>query len=463
MKRHTGHLFKRGKAFYCSWRVNRQVFSKVLRDEHGNPIVTKRDAEVARTKLMASFASGDETSALESISAKLEGRKGELARIEDQLNPPLSITRTWDAFLEMHNRPDSGDSTLHQYQIQFDQFEAWMKEHHSDKPALRDVTKEIAAEYATHLFKRGVSPNTFNKHLNLLTLVFRVLADKAKLTTNPWQNIQRKHMIPQSRRELTIDELKQVCESASGEMRLLLAFGIFGGLRLGDCATMRWAEVDLQRLLIRRIPMKMARRNQKPVLIPIHQTLRMLLEEVPPDKRSEYVLPQTAERYQRNASAVTYRIKTHFESCGMSVHKPGTGQGSDKRAVVEVGHHSLRHTFVSLCRGANVPLSVVEAIVGHSNPAMTQHYTHTGEAAAIAAVNTLPNILDRIGTQPKLALPSANLTATVGHSETTIDGLAQFEAVFRTGLETMTPENWNIKRNELLGLLPSSKASAKAS
>ena len=42
------------------------------------------------------------------------------------------------------------------------------------------------------------------------------------------------------------------------------------------------------------------------------------------------------------------------------------------RAVVEVGFHSLRHTFVSLCRAAGAPLSVVEAIVGHASPAMTR-------------------------------------------------------------------------------------------
>lgn len=38
-------------------------------------------------------------------------------------------------------------------------------------------------------------------------------------------------------------------------------------------------------------------------------------------------------------------------------------------------------------------ISVVESIVGHSSPAMTRHYTHTGEAAAIAAVTALPSLI----------------------------------------------------------------------
>jgi Phage integrase family len=61
--------------------------------------------------------------------------------------------------------------------------------------------------------------------------------------------------------------------------------------------------------------------------------------------------------------------------------------------VVEVGFHSLSHTFVSLCRESNAPLAVVESIVGHSNPAMTRHYTHVGELAAGQAVAALPWVM----------------------------------------------------------------------
>ncbi len=77
--------------------------------------------------------------------------------------------------------------------------------------------------------------------------------------------------------------------------------------------------------------------------------------------------------------------------------------------MVEVGFHSLRHTFVSLCRESNAPLSVVESIVGHSNPAMTRHYTHTSEAAALSAVNGLPSVM---GDEPK-ALPAADPMAAM--------------------------------------------------
>src|SRR5208282_2951826 len=169
--------------------------------------------------------------------------------------------------------------------------------------------------------------------------------------------------------------------------RTLLALGIYSGLRLGDCATLRWGEVDLPRAMIRRIPNKTARRNPKPVIVPIHPILRDMLAVTPLDQRREYVLPEMAALYIHRTDMVTDMVQRHFKACGITLHKPGTGT-DDKRAVIEVGFHSLRHTFVSLCRESNAPLSVVESIVGHSSPAMTRHYTHVGELArGRAAVN----------------------------------------------------------------------------
>jgi len=243
----------------------------------------------------------------------LQGRKTELAKWEDEKNPPLSIGLAWSEFLASPNRPDSGDSTLRQYEFQWSAFEDWMKEKHADATLLRGVTREIAEEYASSLNHGKFSPSTFNKHLNLLTLVFRVVKNKAKLAGNSWEDIQRKRIVTNSRRELTIDELRNVCQAATGELRVLLALGIYSGLRLGDCATLRWGETDLRRGVIRRVPNKTARRNPKPVIIPIHPILCKMLSETPVNQRGEYVLPETAALYAGSVCAVTDRGATPLQ------------------------------------------------------------------------------------------------------------------------------------------------------
>lgn len=440
MKHRTGYLFKRGSNFYVSWKVEGKVFTKALRDEGGNAITSKREAEEARERLMAPFAVADEATALESIAAKLEGRKAELAAFENEKNPPLPIAKAWPTFLASPNRPDSGPETLYQYECQWQAFADWMAEKHADKPTLRDVSKSIAEEYAGTLNHGRFSANTYNKHLNLLTLVFRVVKDKAKLSVNPWESpkrggfIQRKRIVTQSRRELTIDELRKVCGTAEGDLRILLALGAYTGMRLGDCSTLRWAEVDLPRNIIRRIPNKTARRNPKPVLVPVHPVLRDMLNVIPTKNRGEYVLPKTAEVYLRRSDMVTDMVRQHFEACGIKPHKTGTGGANEKRAVVEAGFHSLRHTFVSICRSADVPLSVVESIVGHSSPAMTQHYTHTGELAAGRAVAMLPAIVGEAAPEP--------IKRDEGVTLREIKAIA----------DSMTAKNWKAMRTQLLQL-----------
>jgi integrase len=440
MKHRTGHLFKRGNTFYLSWKVNGKNFSKALRDGKGKPITTKREAEDARTKLMAPFTVGDEAAALESIAGKLEGRKTMLAKWEDEKNPPLSIGKAWSEFLASPNRPDSGGSTLRQYEFQWQAFADWMQEKHANFLTLRDVTKEIAEEYASSMNHGKFSPSTYNKHLNLLTLVFRVLKHKAKLTNNPWESpkrggyLQRRRLITNSRRELTIDELRKICQAAKGELQALLALGIYSGLRLGDCATLRWGEVDLPRGMIRRVPNKTARRNPKPVIVPIHPILLDMFSVTPLDKRREYVLPEMAALYASSVCAVTDRVQHHLKKCGITLHKPGTGKDG-KRAVIEVGFHSLRHTFVSLCRESNAPLSVVESIVGHSNPSMTRHYTHVGELAAGRAIAALPSVIgDTTLEQPKPQEPEI---------------LREIKTVVRT----LSNKNWREKKAVLLKTL----------
>ncbi len=416
MKRRTGYVYRHGAGYVCRWVVNGKRFVQTLRypegdpeGRDGQPVGDRRDAIRIQASLMEGYRVGDEVAVLESVRAKLENRKDELVKVAEDKADELTVAGAWDRYLTSSNRPDSGESTLGHYAGEWRRFADWMTKHHPASPALRSVTPEMADAYAANL--AGVcSASTFNRHVALLTLVCRVLAKPAMMTANPFAEVRRKRAVQRGRRELTVTELRRVCTDATGELRTLLAIGTYTGLRLGDCATLNWSECDLVRGLIRRIPNKTARRTPKPVMVPIHGVLAGVLAETPENARRGYVLPEFAAMYQRDAALVTNRIQKHLISCGVRTQAEGTGfvmvkdengkeksEHSGKRAVVEVGFHSLRHTFVSLCREAGAPLSVVESIVGHSSPAMTRHYTHTGEAAARSAIAMLPRLSGAAG------------------------------------------------------------------
>lgn len=432
MRNRTGCLVKRGGTYYVQWVVEGRMYRKTTGTGD------RRKAEEARASIMAPFALAGEIEALEAVKGRLEGRKAELAQLEDERNPPTPVAKAWMTFMDDPTRPDSGTRTLNDYAVVWDRFKTWMEARRKGA-ALRDVTEADAAAYAANL-QAAVGASTFNKHLATLRLVFRTLRKTAKLTGDPFEGIRRKRFAVESRRELTVDELRTVCQSATGELRTLLAIGLYCGLRLGDAVTLQWGEVDLVRGRIVRIPHKTARRKPVPVKVPIHPALAEMLTETPKASRRGPVLPGLAERHERDPSAVSKAVTAHFKACGIETGRKVAGR---KKMAVAVGFHSLRHSFVSLCREAGAPLSVVEKLVGHSSPAMTLHYSHASEEATRDAVLLLPSVTAK-------ALPAPE--PKDGQEATTADELREALAKVRAIAARITADTWAECRRELEAL-----------
>ncbi len=434
-KNRTGFVFKRGGRYYIQWRVSGKLYSKALTGPDGKPVSNAKQAEAARLQHMAAFLAGDEVGVLKAISERIAGREAELVRLQDEQAPALELSKVWTAYASSTSRPDTGPSTMEQYGQQWHRFLRWTQEKHPGLGKLRDVTKEIAGQYATHLMGEGISSNTYNKHIGLLNLVWRSLQESANLPANPWASIKRRVISHQGRRAFSESELRLVITTATGELKILLSIGLFTGLRLKDACLLSWGDVDMARRIITIVPAKVARRKPAPVIIPLHPVLNELLGDLP--KGGKYVLPAVAQRYLQGPYLVTDAVQNHFQKCGIKTQREGTGEGSGKRASVECGFHSLRHSFVSICRAANVPLSVVESIVGHSNPGMTRVYTHTSEESATAAIGLLPDVVN--GTK---ALPAPPPPAEA-------DPMPGIVAT----LESMTTDNWQARRDDLLARL----------
>lgn len=414
MKTRRGAIVRRGRNWYVRWKVDGRAYQKALRDAEGIPITTKRDAESARDEFMARFRFEDERNVLEAIAGRVGGLNQEIARIEEAEAETIAIPDVWSAFSRSHTRGDAGDETMHQYQVQVKRWAKWMETTHPHVKGLRDVTKDHAERFIDHLAESKRTSGTINKYLNLLTLVFRVLSEKGRITSNPWEGIARKKLKTVSRRELTVEELRGVCEKAEGELKTLLALGLYSGLRLGDCCQLKWSDVDLVRQSLR----VRSSKKGKQVWLGIFPCLLPLLQEAKTGNTSPFVMPGMAADYDRHASYVTARIQSHFIKCGIDT--AGTKAGRS-RAAVDVGFHSLRHSFVSLLASAGAPLGVVQAMVGHGNPAMTRHYTHIGEQSIRDAIALLPSILGNASQPPENERDAAIIAHLESMTNATLD------------------------------------------
>ena len=414
-----GGLFKRGgDTWWARWYAG----GKCYRVSTGT--TSRREAEAKLRELTAPFNLADQADTLRAIAAKAGDLKAESVALTKSAAP---LAHVWQWYTGTTSRELPRASTLRQYEVQWFRFADWIKKNEPDTKTVEGVTVDIARRFVLSL-RQTRTVNTANKYLRFLSLVWEVLREDDRTDAeNPWAKIAAVKEVQESRRELTIEDRRRVCQAAQDDLRPLLAIGIYTGLRLGDAATLKWSEVDAVRGIIRRIPSKSQKR--KPVEIAIHPVLAGMLLEV--ERSGEYVLPRIAADYVRHTSYVTDRLQALFNSCGIT-----TTRKRDKgRAVVEVGFHSLRHSFVSLSRAAGAPSAVVEAIVGHSNPAMTRHYSHIGEAAIKQAVGLLPSIIAGDDAERAPVAAGADM------------------ARIRAMVEGMTAKNWKTTKAELLEVL----------
>jgi integrase len=439
--RSPGSLLVRGENYYAFWRVKgtdgkTKAICRALRDENGAAITTKPEAEKAKARLMEIVSKQNEVASLRSIQHAIDDKQAEIDRLKDEQNPPLALAQAWPAFLRSTERHDCGKSTLVMYESCWSRFEAWAQREYPEAALLRDISPDIAKAYLESMNHGKIAPRTFNAHLHFLRYFFRVLTTEARLTENVWKKAKSKADIILSRRDLTVDELKKVCDTAQGEMKLLFAIGLYTGLRLGDVATLKWGEVDLKRHQIRRVPNKTARRMPQAITIPIHAAIAAMLADIPANERDAvYVLPQSANTYlKRGRSKLTRQIQKHFEACGI---KTTEEREVGSRARVVVGFHSLRHTFVSMAREAGAPLAVIEGLVGHHSVSLTRHYTHVSEAASQNAIGLLPSLN---GEAAALATIPAR------------------DKILRELIESMSAKNWREKKSAALAMLADATA-----
>ena len=360
-----GTLYKRGRIYWCKFTHQNRLCRFSLKTTKESHACHERDRLMAMR--LGAMAEGT-----------FQSRFGDNDVPLPKDNGKMLIKDAWARYVASVNRPDSGQSTLRQYTLQFNCFVEWLKKHHPDLQNLIEVNCDVANEFAAHL-RDGVCGGTFNKYIRLLRMVFRVLSKDAGMKDNPWCYITRRRHNPISKRDFTDAELKAIFGAATGEMLTICLLAYHTAFRLGDACLLEWSEVNFATGRITRTPLKTKRRNPKPVIIPMHEELLSHLKSIAGKRKDKYVCPETARTYKTDPATVTDRFQRLLKACGIQTHREGTGKGTGKRAVVEVGFHSFRHTWVSKA-GANPKMdsASIRAVVGWGSPAMEKIYTHVG-------------------------------------------------------------------------------------
>ena len=401
-----GHLEKRRGVWLAMWMVNGKRFTR------STGTGDRKEAEKKLAEFVAPTQAQTEKERLENMAARIAGREAEIKAYRDK-EPALALADAFTAYGRYLDAPDNPKRkartvTLDRYEAQYGRLVDWLAAHYPEVTEFRHVSKTVARAFLAD-FQPKVSANTYNKHLTLYKRMWRVLAETARVDgPNPWESFQNREEDKSARRELTAEELLSVGRHVDGEMALLFAVGIYTGLRLWDAITLDWDAVDFARNHVTVYPNKTTKRDENgqpltdPVVIPLVRPFRALLLAVPKAKRTGPLCPNLSEGYRSDAANTSKKIQRVFAECGIETH---AGKGKAGRERVAVGFHSLRHTFVTVAAESGVPLATVQAVVGHTSPAMTKHYTHVREKAAQTHLQAFPDVFADGGAVAELPAP----------------------------------------------------------
>ena len=417
----AGTVYRDGKRWYLKIRVNGRAKTKMLRDDYGNPVTTERAAKAAADgyrKIL--FAESREEIALQIAEARKLKRQSGLLLID-----------AWQEYLKQPNRPDSAPATLASYESHFRAFVEWVNKNRPEIRRVAEIDRATAEDYLSDLWATGISARTYNAYVQALRLVFKHLIAPAAMDDNPFDGVAKKTVETVSRREFTPEQVKAIFDGFDNgffyeteterlttgrsrarvksrlefkplhaeEMRVLLNLCCWTGCRGQDGCLMSWDNVNMAARQISYIPLKTARKtNHRVVTLPMHPQLVEALTCAESWRNSNnpgenFILPAVADRYRRNPSGVQGDVmKIIHCATGLKTTAAASATfGRRKMAANAYSLHSFRHTFVSFCANAGVPLAVVAEIVGHGNPAMTRHYSHITTEAKRGAIDALPS------------------------------------------------------------------------
>lgn len=295
-----------------------------------------------------------------------------------------------DAVAEWLKRKEAvtRESTLAAYRNATSQFLNWLGSRQAQD--IGTICRQDIFDYRAHR-AAGAHANTANNGIKILRMLFREAKSEGWIQSNPADGVDAVK-VPRgeetARRPFTLDEIQAMLAQANDEWKCLITCGLYTGQRLGDLVWLKWSSVDLPGGMIRLVTGKTGNH----MTIPIAGPLRASLEaQRLVSGTGDYVHPKSARRATTGMGGVSNLFARILEKAGIREvdQEPKVREGS-RRMSRGPSFHCLRHTTVSLLKEAGIPQSVVMELIGHESKQMSQHYTHTGEAALLAAVNSLP-------------------------------------------------------------------------
>jgi integrase len=263
------------------------------------------------------------------------------------------------------------------------------------------LTSKDIADFRDHRESLGLSPNTLNGDVTILSAAFNAALKQGHISVNPCAAIEPVRDKVTARKDtFTPEQVSALIKVADGDWPGLIRVAFYCGQRLGDCASLQWKQINLTGE-IKTIRFQQGKTGREIVTV-IHPELEKFLrvlhkqrKVVPLTSQSDeaYVFPALAQQAERHISPLSKAFRKLIARAGIKqrVIRECDESGSGRR-VLALTFHSLRHGFVSCLANNGIPEEIRMALAGHTSREMGQRYTHRELQIYKDAVAVLPRI-----------------------------------------------------------------------
>jgi integrase len=360
-------------------RTQRSTGIKDVGEPKDRALAKKKALLIAQEMEEAARGNKTETQIRKSITdlySKVNGKRVEFSKTDAFLN-------NWLARVKLHKAKSSYD----RYEGVVREFLASLGQRVS--VPISEITPNDIQSFVDASQRDGEKGKTLSNELKILSGAFTLALKQSLIITNPIVTAEVPKEAGESKAPFTVKQVATILNAATGDWKTACMFGAYTGGRLSDCANFTWANVDLDKKLLRYRPGKTSR-HKKDVVCPLHPALEQHLMSLPSsDKSNAPIMPKLAGRYTGGRAGLSNEFDELLNDAG--IKNPFTVQGTGKgRAFRPLGFHSFRHTFKSILVNAGVEVTTVDVLTGHAKKTVSETYIHRSPELLAAAVAKLP-------------------------------------------------------------------------
>jgi len=222
---------------------------------------------------------------------------------------------------------------------------------------LDEITVDMITDRITHIANTKTHASA-NKALVALKSVFQQAFNEGVIAWNPCRGIEFFGVDKKPKLIPTKDQISQVLLLAKPMDRAYLITVWLTAARVGEVNDLTWEDVDLERRTIRLWTRKKRRGERTPRSLEmtnkIYESIKYAWRHRDPASPYVFTNPRTGKKF-------LYRYKMFRGLC-------------QRAGVPWTGYHALRHYAASALADANVPITAIQAILGHEAATTTNIY-----------------------------------------------------------------------------------------